>query len=52
MRKSNEPSYTADWDAWIKGHAAAQKNFRDTRKDKKDEFDSTMEGAWLTRWDK
>ena len=52
MRKSNDPNYLPDWESWVSGHAAAQKNFRDTRSENKDEFDSTMEGAWLTRWDK
>ena len=52
MRKSEDSNYQPDWDSWVRGHAAAQKNFRDTRAEKKDEFDSTMEGAWLTRWDK
>ena len=52
MRKSEDSNYQPDWDLWVQGHAAAQKNFRDTRAENKDEFDSTMEGAWLTRWDK
>ena len=52
MRKSDDPEYKADWTSWLEGHEEAQKNFRDTRSDKKDEFDSTLEGAWLKRWDK
>ena len=38
------------WTSWLEGHEEAQKNFRDTRSDKKDEFDSTLEGAWLKRF--
>lgn len=52
MRKSDNPKYIPDWNAWFKGYEAEHTKFRDIRTEKKDEFDSTMEGAWLKRWDK
>ena len=52
MRKSDDPNYIADWDSWFKGYEEQHTKFRDVRTEKKDAFDSTMEGAWLKRWDK
>jgi len=50
MRKAEDPNYTPDWQAWFKGYESEHTKFRG-RSDK-DEFDSTLEGAWLDRWDK
>lgn len=50
MRKSDDLNYKPDWNAWFKGYEAGHTKFRG-RSDK-DEFDSTLEGAWLERWDK
>ena len=49
MRKSEDPSYTADWDSWFKGYEEQHTKFRGTSK--KDQFDSTVDGSWLERWD-
>ena len=49
MRKADEPSYRPNWESWFKGYEAEHIKFRG-RSDK-DEFDSTLEGAWLERWD-
>ncbi len=50
MRKAEDPSYKPDWGAWFKGYEAEHTKFRG-RADK-DEFDSTLQGSWLERWDK
>jgi hypothetical protein len=50
LRKADDPTYTADWDLWFKGYEAEHTKFRG--RSGKDEFDSTLEGAWLERWDK
>ena len=49
MRKSSEPDYLPDWDSWFKGYEKEHTKFRG--RSEKDEFDSTLEGAWLERWD-
>ena len=50
MRKSDDSSYRPDWKAWFKGVEEDHKKFRGLSK--KDEFDSTVNGSWLDRWDK
>jgi len=50
MRKADDPSYRPDWETWFKGYEVEHTKFRG-RSDK-DEFDSTLEGSWLERWDK
>ena len=52
MRKSEDKNYFPNWKAWFKDYESEHKKFRDIRNDKKDAFDSTMEGEWLKRWDK
>ena len=49
MRKSDDPSYTADWNSWFKGYEEEHTKFRGTSK--KDQFDSSVDGSWLERWD-
>ena len=49
MRKSDDPSYTADWNSWFKGYEEEHTKFRGTAK--KDQFDSSVDGSWLERWD-
>ena len=49
MRKASEPDYLPDWDSWFKGYEKEHTKFRG--RSEKDEFDSTLEGAWLERWD-
>ena len=50
MRKSSDPKYKPDWDAWFKDSREQHTKFRGTSK--KDEFDSTVDGTWLERWDR
>ena len=49
MRKASDPDYLPDWDSWFKGYEKEHTKFRG--RSEKDEFDSTLEGAWLERWD-
>jgi len=49
MRKSDDPNYTADWNAWFKGYGEEHTKFRGSIH--KDKFDSTIDGTWLERWD-
>ena len=49
MRKSMEPDYSPDWDSWFRGYEKEHTKFRG--KSEKDEFDSTLKGTWLERWD-
>ena len=50
MRKSEDTNYRADWKTWFKGAEENHKKFRGLSD--KDEFDSTVNGSWLDRWDK
>ena len=50
MRKSEDSNYRPDWDKWFKGVEEDHKKFRGLSD--KDEFDSTVKGSWLDRWDK
>ena len=50
MRKSDDPNYIADWQAWFKSYGKEHTKFRGSVH--KDKFDSTVDGTWLERWDK
>ena len=50
MRKSSDLSYIPDWKTWFKSYEEAHLEFRG--REEKDEFDSTLDGEWLKRWDK
>ena len=47
--QASNPDYLPDWDSWFKGYEKEHTKFRG--RSEKDEFDSTLEGAWLERWD-
>ena len=49
MRKSDDPTYTPNWDEWFKGYGEEHTKFRGSVH--KDKFDSTVDGTWLERWD-
>ena len=48
MRKSDDPSYKANWEKWFQG---LEEHTKFRGKSDKDEFDSTIQGSWLDRWD-
>ena len=50
MRKSDNPKHVPDWTEWFKGYDDQHNKFRGTSK--KDQFDSSVDGTWLERWDK
>ena len=50
MRKSEDLNYRPDWNLWFKDLEENHKKFRGLSD--KDEFDSTVNGSWLDRWDK
>jgi ectoine hydroxylase-related dioxygenase (phytanoyl-CoA dioxygenase family) len=50
MRKSKDNKYNPDWKTWFKAYEKSHLEFRG--REAKDEFDSTLEGEWLKRWDK
>ena len=47
---SKDNKYNPDWKTWFKNYEKSHLEFRG--REAKDEFDSTLEGEWLKRWDK
>jgi hypothetical protein len=47
MRKSEDPAFTVDWDAWA---AAQRRAFVVQRGLSERAFDSTVAGLWMERW--